>query len=918
MATKEFRDGAEMVGKAAGEKFENIGNKVDGLKKEFSGYADQQAKINEELINKADNHEERMRQLEENRFFVRSARRGIEDLDPIQQDRLVGWLQKLVKELNDRGYPINRNQQKFLTNMLQFIGAIEAVAEVPDLNMLGDFGDSELHEVIYKIFLIVIYLHDNSFDILGELEDITNLFKLSKQNKDDIQQLLENERIPLLGIDGLVGMYDSSRPLNSFTPQELFANLREIHTHPLLEADAPDETRLLYIQGFALLAGGKNFSEEQYSYIKALANVLKCSEALNNLEQLCVNPQKFPLRKWTSVLTDEVLKYSWLLDGCMVLCQQSEISLDTVDTSLLVDAAKSLRILQNKDFIDASAALCLTENPKEILKAIRTVAEKTSGWEHILEYRGLTLNGAFDDLQQQLQDVSLKLMNLGMEGTSLLTGVDFDLSSYVDMGDMDDSFAEKMATKAKRALVSSGRESEAKKLQEYGKKVSEYLINNGSALGTANSIISAFHLETIPCETKIRDVEIDNSALNDDWYDDYTNYHDKITDTIDSFSNAIDLMDEQLTLIADGKYHTSILAIKRQEQEAQEKKKQEELEAKKSVLITSADGNYKMKVHWEEIPTGPFPLDEVRKIASAGNRWFVMAEKPYFLDEGNIWHEVEGVPFTSVNELFSVKGNIFVTTYGDDAWYTTDCEHWHKANLPANNGVLALIYHDDAFILYTKKSCTYTYTEKGFIFDSTEEGYYYSTEAWKSPRIDGGWESWGSASYSSEGMSLQSNIACNDKLIVAAFGYDFGYKMNKKKSSDGERVEYFDGNRWKDATWPAGMYMNGKFYFHHGHGIYLQYSRALTSEKGYDWQEQTPDGSFSSDAGICGDAFMTEPNSDGVSLVSLDGLSVQLVAVADPGEWKAFGFGADSLLGVYARTKHELSIVLGHLQIMKQ
>lgn len=920
MVSQDFRDGAEMAGKAAGAKLDSVGNKINGLKNEFSGYAKQQTTINEALINKADEHEERMRQLEENRYFVRSSRLGIEDLDPIQQDRLIGWFQKLVEEFNKRGLPVTRNQQKFLSNMLQFLGAMDSIGEVQDLTMLADFGNSELHEIIYKIFLIFTYLYDNSFNAIDTLQDIISLFKLSEQNKNDIQRLLEEQRIPLLGIEGLIGMYDSSRPLNSFTPQTLYANFREIHTHPLLAADVPNDTQLLYIQGLALLAEGKNFSEKQYCYIKSLANVLQCADSLYNIEQLCTNPQKFSVKKWIDALSEENLKYAWLLDGCMLLCQLDGISADTVNLSILEEAAKSLHLLNFTEFFNAGITICLSENAQNLYKAIQQISPKSSGWEHILEYRALGLHGAFDDIEQKLKTLSSDLFNLFRESLSIMTGISFNTLAYSDMSDLADNFIEKMLVKIGKATVSSERAAKYKELEEYQQKAENYIRNNCDALYEGNHILKTFGLHPIPFNNKIRIQEIDNSASNEEWYEDFNKSLDNVTDTLNNYGDAANLICEQLDLIADSKFHISILELKKNEQAEKVRKRKEEIEAKKSIPVSSEDGSYNVFVDWKEIPDTPFPLDDVREIGSAGNNWFIMAGKPYYLDKNLAWHEIPELQISYISDLFQTNGLIFITSY-EGTWYSSDCKKWEKMNLPVDERILQIIYFKGKYVLFTAQQRSYQYVEKGLIFDSDKEGVYDSFEVWQSTAPNGKWTKWSEACFSPEGMSLQSNIACSNDIFIAGFSYDIRYKMDKKKSSDGDDVEYFNGIRWKQATWPydSSATTGGTFFFHKNHGIYLSFLSLLTSKDGYEWQECQLDACFSKTGGICGDAFLTIPSSEGMSVVSLDGYTMNVAALSDAGEgWEQFGFGNGYLLGIFKKTKHKSSLVIGKLNIIKQ
>ena len=868
----------------------------------------------------SDNHEKRRGQLEEIRYFVRSFRRSIEDLDPIQQDRLVGWLQKLSREFNSRGFSVNRNQQKFLENLLQFLGVMDTVSEVSDLSILNDFGSSEFHDIIYKIFLIFIYLHDNSFDTLKNFDDILGLFKLSDQNKIDLQRLLAEEKIPLLGLDGLINMYNPSRSLNFFKPEMVYAAVREIHTHPLLKTDVSDNAKRLYIQGFALLAEGNSFWDEQRNYLRVLANVLNCASALEDFDQLCSIPQKFQVREWIAALDNDMMKYSWLLDGAMILCQLPGPSKNTVKTDGLEASAKALRVMQAKDFIRPATDLCLTESATDLYRDIKEIVQKTDGWEHILEYRNLNLHGAFDSIIEKLDSLSERCCDLNLGRPPMFP---FG-SSYYDMGDLDEDISDKIATKMARSIVGIAHFAYAAKLQLYYNKVISFIKTHGSAFRDANSVLATFSMKQLWPANKIVEPKFDNSTLND-WYDSYADYLIKIGETLTSYSNTASDLIEQLRMFEKGQYHISILESRKTEEEEKEKQKKAEHESKKCIEISTDYGDYWVGLSWNEINTVPFALDDISEIGYAGGNWFVKANEPYYLDCNLNWHKIHDPVY---GKLFQVNGYI-VFMHHDVLWFSRDCQNWKKASLPTDDSVIALIYYQDKYVLYTKSRRTYSYMEKVLIFKSEQEGSYDSTIAWQSSSLDGTWKRWEEASYTREGMCLASgNIACNSNVIIGAFCYESSFKNNMKKGSDDDScVAYFKNSRWKDATWPTTWPervidpgLMGNFYFLNNRGIYVSMGGVLLSENGYEWK--VVDGTHTIPwnggyGGLCGNVFMTKPDFSGQSWISLDGHSIHRLTVSEK-DWKAFGFGDGKVLGVYPKSKHKSSLLLGTLNIIKK
>ena len=778
MGLKNFKEGAEFIANQASKKFEDIGNKINQvsneIKDEFLNYHNKQQTINTELINVSDNHEERILQLEENRFFVKSSRRGLEDLEPIHQDRVIGWLQKLVVEYNSRDMQINANQQKFLSNIIQFMGANDSLIEVSDLSILENLGTSELHEIIYKIFLIFTYLYNNSFENLQDVEDISALFKLSTTNKMNIQSLLE-QRIPLLGIDGLINLYNSSKPLNSFTIQSVYANVKEIHSHPLLNNNLTNEEKKLYIQGFVLIADGCLFSEEQYCYIKALVNITKCTSALEELEQLCNTPQKFSLKNWIALFKSDEIRYSWLLDACMILCLQPNILKEQVKINLLNEASKSISAFKLEKIVSHYLELCLSNDVNELYQSIRDIAPYTKGWEHILEYRGKILLDVFNTVKEKIYSTNEKISKLSLELTLYSCDINIDISTYVDMEDLADNFLEKLQLKTMRAYVSSGRKTAYEKLKEYQQKAELIIEDCYPLLRECNSILYTFSLDQISPKNKIQSYELDNSALNENWYDDYNHYLESITNTLDNFSNAFLLFIDQLTMIEQGNYHTSIESLIKSKKKESENKKNEELENKKSITIYSENEKYTVSLNWQNIENIPFELDEIQTITFFNDSWFLINSKlAWCLDKNLTWQKFENLPDEYLKNFYCVNNIFFIVTYRN-LWYTLDFQKWQQIQIP-DEDIINLFYFDNQYILITKKNIDYTYTEKGFIFDSEAQSFYDTTNVWTCKILDGNWSKWNEACFSNEGFTLQSNIACNDKLILACFGYDYLYK----------------------------------------------------------------------------------------------------------------------------------------------
>lgn len=85
-------------------------------------------------------------------------------------------------------------------------------------------------------------------------------------------------------------------------------------------------------------------------------------------------------------------------------------------------------------------------------------------------------------------------------------------------------------------------------------------------MSKANGIISRWELPTFKYDDQISysDYELDNSAENEDWYNQLSDYQEQIDDALTAFSNACSDAAEQLELFARSEFDRSVIRIKEQ------------------------------------------------------------------------------------------------------------------------------------------------------------------------------------------------------------------------------------------------------------------------------------------------------------------------------------------------------------------
>jgi hypothetical protein len=840
MSKKDMQEGAKIVGDAAGAKFDQLHTELGNVKEKVDQYSSRQREINEAVVDRTDEHEDRLNALEDNRYYVRMSRHSVDDLKVMEQERLAGWLQKLAGEMKNRGMEPNTNQQAFIANLFKSMGIQDEVMQVDSLEMLATFGDGSIHEIIYKIYLIYFYLYDNSFDGLEKFEDVEQMFKLSPVDKKKIMEILENERIPALGTDGLIGMFDQSRPLNSFTVATHVESYIEISTHPLLSTDMGKKEREVYLKAFALLAPkSRSFTESQRNYLRALAKRLECLECVHEIDQLCLKPQQINVDKWRDALDSDVKKYSWALDAAALLGLNKD-SDSNADIESLEGVLKVLKLLEVHEFLSFSIDLVKTKQAQRIWECIRKICKKSNGWKHVLEYRSISLKGAFDDIKNLLSSSNWQLMRI----STALISLQWEAAKNAYTLDCfdEDSVFEKMRTSVGHKIIESGRSSNVSSLKKIRDDVIEALSDN--SLYKANSVLSIFGVEQIGfdySELRQREFDLDNSASNENWDSDFEKLFDLLNNTIDEYSNISSLLSDQLELFEAGKFGESILENRRKEKERKEQEAQMALDSKRTVFVLENGEKTTVRISWKKIDNPPFRIDDLRLLAGNDKVWFAKTrEAIYRSTDSESWQEVHCSPeVASYDYIKNANGTWYLfDRYRDTVYFSTnDGRSWESTKLP-EDPKKDLFFWNERWVLLTEESRSYNYTEKGIIWDSQETSSYNVPKAFLADSLTGPWEHWSDVSRKAEGICLKSDIGIGPNFLIAGFSYDWLYESKKKRPSSEKHISSIALNDgWTHVTCSKEMEeeCDGKFFFWNNTGLYLANNSIFVSENGSKW-----------------------------------------------------------------------------------
>lgn len=934
MSKKDLYRGADIVGKASEAKFTEVSEWLGEIREDWSKFSKYQNVVNKAVVNAVDNHDERLQSLEDSRNFIRISRHSLIDLESNEQELLAGWLQKLVLELGNRGFSLNTNQQEFLSNLFKLIGLHDVLVEQRGgLEKLQSIGDSEFHEAVYKVFLILCYLYDNNFNILSEVEDIDYLFNLSGAQKSKIRGLLENERIPALGTTGLVQMFEQGKPLESFSIDVLISRHISINSHTLLKLNLDKENYATYLKSFALLVpeNGKVI-EKQRNFLLALASLFGCKEIIFEVDKLCKSPQNVDVLAWQSLLDTNEKKYAWALDAAALLGLDPDFNL--AEEQNIEEVLKGLKLFDKHDFLTAAVQLTRNSESTKLLNSIKIVYKYCHDWKHIIEYCGFSFKCAFDELMSTLNQYNVELLQLKFKSMGLRTQT-FENRFSIDSYD-DENIAMKFFSRIGDKATQISRASDVKDLLGFKKEIEDVFSRNKKITFKANKILRVFGVENIDSTywyMADSEFELNNSVSNDDWGDDFDYLLDKLEKILDAETEVIILLMEQLELFEEGRLYESIVVKKQREQEERVKQKQAEKEARRKVIVGKKENRQIVSIAWRDLTNLPFRPDEISKIVSSESGWVIQVnDKELFTSkDGENWTSVKfPIKINYCRSIKNINDTWLILNDKDESYFSLDCKIWQKIVFPAkiNSYKNEIIFLNGQWIFIGELECEYSYaeTKKGFFWDSTtiETRCYDAPVFYRSESLHGPWEKWNHASTLAEGLVLATpSVGVHENLLIAAFEHDYFYRSNKGLRSQASDVLYINPKgTWESTTWPKDEIerCRGDFYHWQNKIFYVDGSSLLVSFNGYEWRVATKELSHGvSFMDICG--LLLLPVEGGSTVfISDDGIkfSEMDLSKTDVEQWSDFAASNQSILAKFRPSNHETFLRLGSIQITKE
>ena len=542
----------------------------------------------------------------------------------------------------------------------------------------------------------------------------------------------------------------------------------------------------------------------------------------------------------------------------------------------------------------------------------------------------LEINTSFDELIKNLEASSSSATILSLKNFKISMRAN-EYAFYSDDSDFvfNKSIFSKVVSSIGGSATALGRSSCTSDLNGYKKEAREFISDNRCYLSEANSIIAKYNLEKIAFESNIGylDIDLDTSATNDDWHDQFNYILDQIEKSIDSFTNACDDAVQQLELFKNNEYDKSVIQMQRQAEEDYKNKINAERDSKKTVTISD---NMEVSIDWQIVKNLPIHPEDIHTIESFNNKWIVLGKDTnvYLSNNGEDWHtldmgKVNGIVYINTIKIIDDICILFHNDYEKNGFtYSSDGENWYIGNIPKGVDYFDGLYPTESIVklddiwlwLFTKRT-EYSYIEKGFFTNSNKKGDYKKPVLMYASSLDGEWGEWQYSPNLSEGLEIEKlSILPNSNIPILLADYNWSYKNNKKKVDAVPIAIYLSNNyRWRNCNWEFDSIRSDSFfnkikdfyYYHNSYGV------SFKSKNGFEWEKADIDFSADNSLNFNSLYIFTSYN----KLIILTDVAEAHEMILEDGNWRDFSINGSKILAIHSPSNHEKNLMLGSIDI---
>lgn len=710
-------------------------------------------------------------------------------------------------------------------------------------------------------------------------------------------------------------------------PLSLISALPEIQVHSFFDSTPDEETRRTYLRLLALtIEGAATLNKAGLEFLEHLASKAGYPDIVGQIAQIADSPRKMQdyLPVIQMLLNEDDLTYTWLLDAffLLILCGRK------IENPQVAQILATLKPAQFRDNFPHMQTLIRETEEKPVLDAAVKLAAQTRGWKNIVRYRALSFEQTYEDIGKKLHTASWTATTLSfdlLEVNSKASDHSFYMESF------DDGFFAKAASAVAASACSVGRSMALSSLNTVRKKASELIAEHGGALSSANGMIRRMNLPPIDFDSKLdySDFDLDNSASNDDWHEQFCHLESQVSGTLDAFSDACSTADRQIDLFRAGEFDKSVVELDAQERAARELARQQERLEKSAVVLDIKGQAHRFRIEWQDLDTPPCDPENVRQIQTNGKVWLLVDDDGVFYrsEDGLHWQVVR--PDAQEEKLYVRKLSvvdgawILVTGYSEAFLYSHDGLSWQRSQMPDLPNTYGysptedVVHYNGKWLWRFTERTEYSYIEKGIIFNSTETSSYYKTLIYSSDCLDGTWQRWEETPRLPEGVEVNSIRSLPGSPCLLLFcRYCSFYVSVKKKSDAASFVKYqLPGKSDRTCTWgsdkdyhfddPLITRMSGKL-------MCILKDQYLTSDKGYDWKLQSQELYVDNVFHLERLSLFTRSNDAQRIYLSEDGEAFKEFMLEE-GRWRYLAAKDHAVLSVYEPNNHESFLRIGQI-----
>lgn len=584
-----------------------------------------------------------------------------------------------------------------------------------------------------------------------------------------------------------------------FSIDSLLGNYVAISNHAFLDTLPSDEEKRIYLESFALVFATIGGYKESH-YLTSIAKLFESEDALNRVELLTINPKKISVPDIMKVLSSDDRKYAWCVDAMFIGEEDGNANAKVRNAVLSMCKVFGFKENEISPFVEKIESLATGSDPKSLFDAIRGINQRTQAWRSVVDFKRISLKGAFDDLRNRMSAKSMEAVQLSLKITRV--SMDMAMSSCTfAMG--DENFLQRSAINIERTSYIS-------KFKDLKKEVESFESSASPILAEANSILVLFKTDTIHPSGSLYSIEADEASGvgNENWGDNMNSAFEKLSDYVSAISSAFDRLDSQIKLYEQGKYSESAEANAKKARELAAAKKAADKEAKKAAKIEKGGLCAVVKMNFTKVDNLPFDFSKAKNCIWFNGQWILLVDDVCWSSEDCLsWSKMSIPTELHYNSRIKVENDtaIIWSESEDEFIFSTDGMNWVKGKFPENYYNKEVFHYRGRWMLQHMKYKDYTYMKEGLIWDSEEKGTCDATEWYFSDELSGEWTKDPSMSFST-GYYVPDGCACvagDELLAVKAISSSFA--SDKHITNTDSKLYYYNGSEWKSASFKGAM-----------------------------------------------------------------------------------------------------------------